>query len=127
MEASEILKEYFKLNDEILPKFCESIHDTISARHVGDYINKLTGRMRDELDICFENNSSLFDDLYTEAYQELSKNIEKKDINRIEDTNNMIFNLTTEWYNSIARFLEITKVDHRSKIFYNSQRLIIMC
>ena len=115
MDSLGIFKEYFKLNDEILPKFCESIHDTISARHVGDYIAKLTGRMRDELDLCIDTNSGLFEELYSEAYQDLSKTLDKRDILRLEETNNTVFNLTTEWYNSIVRFFDLTKGEGKSK------------
>jgi hypothetical protein len=65
--------------------------------------------MRDELEVCMENNNCLFDDLYKEAYEELSKNLEKNEGTKLEDTNNIIFNLTNEWYNSIANFLNVTK------------------
>ena len=113
------MKEYFILSDEILPKFCENIHDSISSRHIGDYITKLTGRMRDELDMVLDSNTGLNEDLYGEAYQELANTLEKQEINKIEDTNNFVFNLTTEWYNSIARFLDITKGESRSKFTHN--------
>ena len=114
MDSRDILKEYFKLNDEILPIFCQNIHDTLSSRQLGDYLSKLTARMKDEYDTVIESNSGLFEDLYIEAYEELSKHLEKKEITRLDDTNNTIFNLTNEWYNSIAGFLSITKGESRS-------------
>lgn len=121
MDYNEIVKEYFKLCDEILPKFCENIHDTLSSKHLADYITKLTGRMKDELDNCLDNNGCLFDDLYSEAYDELSKSLEKTEINKIEDSNNIIFNLTNDWYNSISRFLNLTKGESRSKQYLNQR------
>lgn len=114
MDSLEILKEYFKLNDEIVPKFCETIHDSLSAKHFGDYLSKLTSRMKDELDLMIDSNNGLYDELYSEAYIEMSNTMEKKDISRIEETNNIVFNLTTDWYNSIVKFLDITKGDSRS-------------
>ena len=75
---------------------------------------KLTSRMRDELDLMIENNTGLYEELYSEAFKDISKSLEKKEITRIDDTNNIVFNLTTDWYNSIVKFFEITKGDSRS-------------
>jgi flagellin-specific chaperone FliS len=114
MDFNEIIKEYLRLYDEIVPKFCENIHDTLSAKHLSDYITKLTGRMKDELDNCLDNNGTLFNDLYSEAYDELCKSLDKNEITKIEDINNMIFNLTNDWYSSISSFLNVTKGESRS-------------
>lgn len=114
MDLNEIIKEYLKLHDEIVPKFCENIHDTLSAKQLTDYITKLTGRMKDELEYCMDNNGTLFDDLYGEAYDELCKSLDKNEITKIEDVNNIIFNLTNEWYSSISSFLNVTKAESRS-------------
>ena len=75
---------------------------------------KLTSRMRDELDLMIENNTGLYEELYNEAFKDISKSLEKKEITRIDDTNNIVFNLTTDWYNSIVKFFELTKGDGRS-------------
>lgn len=70
--------------------------------------------MRDELDLMIENNTGLYEELYNEAFKDISKSLEKKEITRIDDTNNIVFNLTTDWYNSIVKFFELTKGDGRS-------------
>ena len=77
-------------------------------------MSKLTSRMRDELDLMIENNTGLYEELYNEAFKDISKSLEKKEITRIDDTNNIVFNLTTDWYNSIVKFFELTKGDGRS-------------
>ena len=38
---------------------------------------KLTSRMRDELDLMIENNTGLYEELYNEAFKDISKSLEK--------------------------------------------------
>lgn len=41
MDIMDVYKEFFEVQDEVLPKFCEAVNDTLSARQLADYILKL--------------------------------------------------------------------------------------
>jgi len=73
MDITDIYKEFFEIQDEILPKFCESVNDTLSARQLADYISKLFNRMRDELENVLETNKTYYDEWFDQEYEELKK------------------------------------------------------
>ena len=60
----EIYKEYFDVEDNILPQFCDSVNDILTTKQAGNYILKLFARMRDELENILENNKTYYDEWY---------------------------------------------------------------
>ncbi len=107
LDMMEIYKEFFETQDVILPKFCEAVNDTLSARQLGDYIAKLLTRMRDELDTVIDNNRTYFDEWFDQEYEDLKKSLSNSELSKIEDAKNFFFNFTNEIQNGLLKFLEI--------------------
>jgi hypothetical protein len=109
MDIMELYKDFFEIEDEILPRFCEAVNDTLSAKQLADYIVKLFNRMRDELEQIMDTNRSYYDEWFTQEYDELKASINNssQDIVKLEDAKNFFFNFSNELQNGIAKFLEI--------------------
>jgi len=80
LELCEIYKDFFDVQDETIPKFCESINDTLSVIQCSDYLLKLNTRMRFELDNILENNKSILDEWYDIEFEELTKSFPYKEV-----------------------------------------------
>ena len=107
MDFNEIYKEFFEMQDQILPKFCESVNDTLNAKQLSDYIIKLYNRMRDELENIFDTNRGFYDEWFNMEYDDLLKNLSNMEITRVEDSKLFLFNFSNEMQNGISKFLNI--------------------
>lgn len=111
MDFNEIYKEFFEIQDQILPKFCDSVNDTLNAKQLSDYIIKLFNRMRDELENMFEINKGYYDEWFNMEYEDLLKNLSNMEITRLEDAKLFFFNFSNEIQNGINKFLSIPNSD----------------
>ncbi len=111
MDINEIYKEFFETEDEILPKFCEAVNDTLNTKQLGDYILKLNARMRDELENIFETNKNRYEEWFDLEYEDFTKSLSNLELNKIEDSKLFFLNFTTELQNGLAKFLEIPNSD----------------
>lgn len=111
IDLTEVYREFFEAQDVVLPKFCESVNDTLSARQLADYIGKLFTRMRDELDTVLETNKNYYDEWFDQEYDDLKKSLSSGDLNKLEDAKNFFFNFSTELQNGLTKFLEIPNSD----------------
>lgn len=107
MDIMDVYKEFFEVQDDVLPKFCDAVNDTLSARQLGDYILKLFNRMRDELDNILETNKTYYDEWFEQEYDEFTKHTFTTDLTKIEDAKNFFFNFSTELQIGLTKFLEI--------------------
>ena len=80
LEATEIYREFNQLSDEILQKFCESLNDNLTSKQLGDRMIILLNKMRDDLENVLETNTTYYDELNQDAYDEIVKSIENKSV-----------------------------------------------
>jgi hypothetical protein len=111
MDMAEIYREFFETQDVVLPKFCDAVNDTLSARQLGDYIGKLFSRMRDELEGVMETNKTYYDEWFDQEYDDLKKNLSNTDLSKLEDAKIFFFNFSSELQNGLTKFLEIPNSD----------------
>lgn len=111
MDIAEVYREFFETQDVVLPKFCDAVNDTLSARQLGDYIGKLFSRMRDELEGVMETNKTYYDEWFDQEYDDLKKNLSNTDLTKLEDAKIFFFNFSSELQNGLTKFLEIPNSD----------------
>ena len=82
--------------------------------------------MRDQLENILETNATYNDELYQDAYDEITKSIENKSVKicfiqltKIEDLNSFIINFISDWKSKLEKFFEFTKGDSKSNIKLN--------
>jgi hypothetical protein len=107
LDIMEIYKEYFDVEDSILPQFCDSVNDILTTKQAGNYILKLFARMRDELENILENNKSYYDEWYDQEYDEFTKGLSNTELAKLEDTKVYLNNFVTELQNGLIKFLDI--------------------
>lgn len=110
MDIMDLYKEYFELQDDIVPKFCEGVNDTLAPKHLADYIVKLFARMRDELDTVVETNKSYYDEWFNVEYEDMKNNLHSGNVdqlNKLEETKSFFFNFSNELQSSLTKFMEI--------------------
>lgn len=83
MELSEIYREFNQISDEILQKFCESLNDNLTSKQLGDRMIILLNKMRDDLDNILETNINYNDKLNQDAYDEIVKSCENKNVRQV--------------------------------------------
>jgi len=83
LELNDIYKDFFELQDETIPKFCDSINDTLSVKQCSDYLLKLFSRMRFELENVVDNNRTICDEWYEQEYDELTKGMPYKEVSKV--------------------------------------------
>lgn len=80
LDVNEIYKEFYQVSDDFLQKFCESLNDNLTSKQIGDRIITLLNKMRDQLENILETNATYNDELYQDAYDEITKSIENKSV-----------------------------------------------
>lgn len=107
LDFNDIYREFFESQDYVLPNFCESVNDTLSAKQLGDYIGKLFVRMRDDLESVLDTNKTYYDEWFDQEYDELRKTIVTNELTKLEDVKNFFFSFSTELQQGLNKFLHI--------------------
>jgi hypothetical protein len=107
LDFNDIYKEFFESQDTVLPNFCDTVNDTLSAKQLGDYIGKLFVRMRDDLELVLETNKNYYDEWFDQEYDELKKTVVTNELTKLEDVKNFFFSFSTELQHGMNKFLQI--------------------
>lgn len=76
----ELYDKYFEVSDNILSKFSQSLNDNLTSKQIGDRVLFLSTKMRDDLYSLLEYNQTFFEELYSDAYDEIIKISEVKSV-----------------------------------------------
>ena len=107
LDLNDVYKEFFESQDTVLPNFCDTVNDTLSAKQLGDYIGKLFVRMRDDLELVLETNKNYYDEWFDQEYDELKKTVVTNELTKLEDVKNFFFSFSTELQHGMNKFLQI--------------------
>ena len=80
VDMKELYDKFFEVSDEILGKFSQSLHDNLTSKQIGDRMIFLSSKMRDDLFTLIEQNQLFFEELYSDAYDEIVKISELKSV-----------------------------------------------
>ena len=107
VNVSDIYNLFFDGQNSLIDSFCKNINDTLSSEQIGNYILKLFGRMKDELEIILENNISSYDDEIEKQKNNINKLIQIKPFKKIEESKIYFLNLSNQIQNAIYKFSEL--------------------
>jgi len=107
VNVSDIYNLFFEGQNSLIDNFCKNVNDTLSSEQIGIYVLKLFGRMKDELEIILETNSSCYDDEIDKQKDNISQLIQIKPFKKIEESKIYFLSLANQIQNAINKFCEL--------------------
>ena len=115
MNPNNIYDLFFEGQNNLINNFCKDINDTITSDQIGIYILKLFGRMKDELEILFENNMTSFEEEIEKFRNDLSNEIIIKPYDKLEESKIYFLNLSNTITNALNKYNDLDICDEFSK------------
>ena len=106
-EITSIIKTYFELQQKYTDLFCEKVDQILTPIQTGKYIHKIFTNMGIELESILEANKERYDELFCIEYKEFENELNKINLNSIEDIKTFIVSYTTSFQNCLNKFLNI--------------------
>ena len=115
----EIYTLFFESQNGLIADFCKEINDTISSEQIGAYILKLFSRMKDELELILEANTTKYDELIEQSTSLISSSIQYKPFTKLEEAKIYFLNFSNEIQNALTKYDDLPISDISKHIVHS--------
>ena len=107
MQITSIYEKYLELQNKYTTLFCEKVEKILTPTQTGQYIQKIYTNMCIELESILETNNQKYDDLFCIEYKEFENELNKINLNSMEEIKTFFISYTTNFQNCLNKFLNI--------------------
>ena len=111
MSITTIYKSFFELQQLYTGKFCQSVENILTPTQTGDYIQKIYVDMEKHLESILETNKDYYDEWFSLEYRNLEQELNKLNLDSIEQIKLFILSYTSTFKNCLNKFLSIPNSD----------------
>ena len=111
MSITTIYNTYLELQQKSISDFCKKVEKILSPTQTGEYILKICTNMEKELESILENNKEHYDEWFNIEYKNIKGELEKLNLESIEQTKIFILSYTSTFKSCLDKFLSIPNSD----------------
>ena len=111
MSITTIYKFFFELQQLYTGKFCQNVEKILTPTQTGDYIHKIYVDMEKHLESILETNKDYYDEWFSLEYKNLEQELNKLNLDSIEQIKLFILSYTSTFKNCLNKFLSIPNSD----------------
>ena len=126
MSITDIYSAFFELQKQYFFEFGKKVEKILTPTQTGEYIQKMYADMEKELETILETNKDYYDEWFNMEYTKLDQELNKLNLESIEQIKIFILSYTSTFKNCLGDFLNIPNSDFcknlinvLSKIFQN--------
>ena len=111
MSITTIYKSFLELQQVYSYKFCQKVEKILTPTQTGEYIQKIYVDMEKELESVLDTNKEYYDEWFSLEYRNLEKELNKLNLDSIEQIKLFILSYTSTFKNCLNKFLTIPNSD----------------
>ena len=111
MSITTIYKSFLELQQVYSYKFCQKVEKILTPTQTGEYIQKIYIDMEKELESILDTNKEYYDEWFSLEYRNLEKELNKLNLDSIEQIKLFILSYTSTFKNCLNKFLTIPNSD----------------
>ena len=116
MPISNIYKIYFELQLKYTNNFCNKIENILTPVQTGKYVQKIFSNMGIELETILETNKEYYDDKFFIEYKEFETELNKLNLNSIEEIKVFVLSYTSSFQSCLNKFLNFPNSDFNKNL-----------
>ena len=111
MSINIIYKTFFDLQQKYTLEFCKKVQKILNPTQTGEYIHRIYTDMEKELETVLETNKDYYDEWFSMEYKNLEDELNKLNLESIEQVKLFILSYTSTFKNCLNKFLSIPNSD----------------
>ena len=129
MPITDIYKIYLELQQNFTNIFCNRVDKILTPSQTGKYVQKIFTNMGIELESILETNKEHYDEKYCIVYKEFETELNKLNLNSMEEIKVFIISYTSSFQNCLNKLLNIRINDFNKNLINILSKIIndFMC
>ena len=107
MSIDIIYQTFLEFQQKNMLQLCKKVENILTPTQIGEYIQSLFVDMEKELETILENNKDYYDEWFSMEYQNLEKELNKLNLESIDQIKLFILSYTSSFKDCLNKFLTI--------------------